>query len=215
MTLMPAELVFATPRLQVRELGREDLPALQALFDANPGYFLIVDGQPAAPDEAWREFDELPPLPYARRWFAGTFDEAGELQGLLILLSDLCAPGVWHCALFFLADSWHGSGAAAELHDAWEAFARAQGARWLRLGVVAGHARAERFWARCGYRLVRERDMTNAQGEARVVRVLVKPLTEATQDDYLALVPRDVPEISEAGPAAVARAERVSRHPAQ
>lgn len=188
-------LLFETANLAVRELRRDELPALQAMFDANPDYFIAVGGRPPAPDEAEREFDELPPpaLSFGTRWFAGVFDRSGSLSGLLILLSDLSARDVWHTALFFLAGAQRGTGAAAELQAALERWARAGGARWLRLGVVKGNARAERFWARCGYREVRTREITNASGEPKTVGVLVKPLAGGSLDDYLREVPRDRP----------------------
>jgi GNAT superfamily N-acetyltransferase len=187
--------LFETAGLVVRELRRDELPALQALFDANPDYFIAVGGQPPLPDEAEREFDELPPPPlsFGTRWFAGVFDRAGALSGLLILLSDLTAKDVWHTALFFLAGAQRGTGAAAELQAALERWARAGGARWLRLGVVKGNARAERFWARCGYREVRTREITNASGVVKTVGVLVKRLAGGSLDDYLREVPRDRP----------------------
>ena len=41
---------------------------------------------------------------------------------------------------------------------------------------VAGNSAAERFWHKCGYREVRTREITNASGKPRTVRVLVKLL---------------------------------------
>lgn len=187
--------LFDTPDLVVRDLHRDELALLQALFDANPGYFRLVGGQPPRPDEAEREFDEWPPAPlsFTHRWFAGAFDRRGLLRGSLILLSDLPAAGVWHLALLLLADELHGTGVATRLHDAIEAFARRAGARWMRLGVVSGNRAAERFWHKCGYREVRTREITNASGQPRTVRVLVKSLAAGTLADYLRRVPRDAP----------------------
>lgn len=186
---------FDTPDFLIRELQASEVPRLQALFDANPGYFERVGGQAPLPDEAQREFDEFPPahLGHTHRWFAGVFDHGGELQGVLIVVSDLCAQGVWHIALFLLATAWHGTGAAARLHEALLRWVRQQGATWLRLGVVDGNAPAERFWAKCGYTEVRQRDITNASGQPRTVRVMVKPLAGQALADYLQLVPRDTP----------------------
>lgn len=188
-------VLFETPDLVVRDLQRDEIPLLQSLFEGNPDYFLRVGGQAPLPDEAQREFDELPPAPltFDRKWFAGAFDRQCRLQGLVIVISDLCAVGVWHTALFFLANALHGSGAAARLHDALEAWASQAGARWLRLGVVAGNAAAERFWDKCGYLEVRTREICNASGQRKTVRVLVKPLAGGTVAEYLQCVPRDTP----------------------
>lgn len=191
-----AEALFGTDGFTVRELVRAELPALQALFEANPGYFVRVGGQPPRPDEAVQEFDEqVPPhLSWSQRWFAGVFDDAGGLRGLFIIVSDLSAPGVWHIALFILEDALHGSGLAARLHAAYEAWARAAGARWLRLAVIDGNVPAERFWPKCGYREVRRRPYVNASGAEVSARVLVKPLGDETLLGYLAQVPRDAPD---------------------
>lgn len=187
--------LFEAAGLTVRELQPEQVPAVQLLFEANPDYFVAVGGQPPRPDEAQREFDEMPPPPltFGRRWFAGAFDRQQRLQGVLIVVSDLCAPQVWHTALFFLAGSLRRTGAATRLHAALEDWAMRSGARWLRLGVVAGNTVAERFWARCGYQAVRTREIVDAAGQTRTVRVLVKPLRGDPIARYLQQVPRDEP----------------------
>jgi GNAT superfamily N-acetyltransferase len=187
--------LFAVDNLTVRSLLREELPALQALFEAYPAYFQIVGGQPPQPDEAQVEFDELPPshLSYSERWFAGVCDSQGALHGVLIIVSDLAARGVWHIALFLLDEATRGTGAAGRLHAALEEWARTQGARWMRLAVIQGNTVAERFWAKCGYVEVRTRPYVNASGQAVSARVMIKPLAADAVTDYLARVPRDAP----------------------
>ncbi len=69
-----------------------------------------------------------------------------------------------------------------------------QGAQWLRLGVVQGSARAERFWLRCGYVQVRERGPMAMGRKTNLLRVMAKPLAGGTIAEYLALVERDRPE---------------------
>lgn len=191
-------ILFNTSDLLARDLHRDELPLLQHLFEANPEYFMLVGGQPPLPDEAEREFDELPPAPltFSRRWFAGIFDRQQQLQGLFVVISDLCAVGVWHTTLFFLTSSLHGTGAAARLQASFETWAMSAGAKWLRLGVVSGNIAAERFWSKCGYHEVRTREIPGASGETRTVRILIKPLTVSGLVEYLRLVPRDSPGAS-------------------
>lgn len=189
--------MFESARFVVRELDRAELPRLQALYEANPDYFHAVSGRGPAPDEAQVEFDELPPphLSWRRRWVGGIFDRAGELAGVTIVVADLVAPAVWHIALFLLAARLHGSGAAAELHGALAAWAQRGGARWLRLGVVVGNTRAERFWERQGYREVRRRPWSgNGAGTTAWSRVMIRPLGDDSVDGYLARVERDRPD---------------------
>lgn len=188
--------VFQTQHFSVRKLLPADLPGLQALFEANPAYFQAVNDRLPFADEAEVEFAEMPPahLPHGERWFAGIFDLSGSLQGVLHCVADLAAPGVWHIALLFLATPLHGSGAAHEIHAELVTWMQRCGARWIRLGVVAGNARAERFWQRLGYLPTRVRAGVDTGGKVNDVRMLVKPLAGGNLAQYLALVPRDHPD---------------------
>ncbi len=192
-------LLFQTEQLQARELSEADLPSLQAFFDANPAYFMTINGRPAGPDDARLEWEEKPPahLSFTRRWFMGLYarDQAGEpLVGVADVLSDLCVPQTWHLALFIIATAMHGRGVARPAYQALEDWARAQGARWMRLGVVQGNARAEAFWARQGYAELRTREGVDTGGRINTLSVRLKPLqADAGLDDYLRLAPRDQP----------------------
>ena len=49
------------PRLRTIEITSENEQELQRFFEANPQYFLSVNGEPARPNEAHEEIDsELP-----------------------------------------------------------------------------------------------------------------------------------------------------------
>ena len=74
-----------------------------------------------------------------------------------------------------------------------ESWALANGARWMRLGVVQGNTRAERFWASLGYIEMRTRTAVVMSRKTNTVRVMVKPLS-SDLERYLALMPRDRPE---------------------
>lgn len=189
-------LMFESPRYHGRELGADEVPRVQELFDANPEYFLAINGGPPRHDEAQIEFDSFPPdhLGFTKRWFAGLFDRQGEMIGVTMLVADLGAAQVWHIGLFLVATQLHGLGVADEIYAALEAWMHRSGARWLRLGVVDGNARAERFWSRRGFREVRTRADVDTGGRFNNIRVLVKPLEELTISEYLARVPRDKPE---------------------
>jgi GNAT superfamily N-acetyltransferase len=180
----------------VRPLCAHEVPALQAFFERNPTYFLEVEGRPPGPDAAQTEFDDLPPaeIRYDRLWLLGLFDrQTGELAGMLSLLSAFMAGPVWHLGLFIVADRLHGTGTAARVMAALEDWLRAQGAGWLRLGVVLGNQRAERFWWRQGFVELRQRGPIEMGLRQNRVRVMVKPLAGGALADYLAMVERDRP----------------------
>ena len=71
---------------------------------------------------------------------------------------------------------------------------RGNGALWLRLGVVEGNVRAERFWERSGYWDIRKRQRVEMGKRLNALHVMAKPLAAGSVAEYLALVARDRPE---------------------
>jgi len=180
---------------RLRELDAADIAAVQRFFEASPEYFRIVNGEGPRPDEARIEFADLPPagMAYRKMSLLGLYDGAGTLIGFATIVADFLVEHVWHVGLFIVATSLHGSGAAASLYALLERWMIGQGARWLRLGVVQGSVRAERFWARCGYVQVRVRGPMTMGKKSNLLRVMAKSLAGGTIDEYLALVGRDRP----------------------
>ena len=194
---------FVLPRcslsgLSVFELTLRHAPLLQQFFDDNPAYFLAVLGQAARPTEAYEEIVEaLPPgWSFSRQIRIAWQEASGRLAAMANITSDLLAPGVWHIGLFIVATERHGSGAAQALYRDIEAWAVANGASWLRLGVVLGNARAERFWETAGFHEARRRTGLEMGKLTNTVRVMIKPLNGRTIDEYLRLVARDRPDIA-------------------
>lgn len=192
----PSELIFHTTEFAGRRLGEADLPELQAFFEANPDYFLTVCGEPPASNEARQELDDRPPseMPFDDAFLLGVFDHSGHWVAMTSLVSNLLAPHVWHIGLLIVATPLHGSGVATRMVAALEEWLRRQGAQWIRLGVVLGNTRAERFWEKCAYQEVRRRSEVVIGRCVHTLRVMVKPLHDRGLDDYLRLVARDRPE---------------------
>lgn len=195
LTTRPTAL-FSIGTVQATTLVAADVPALQRFFEENPEYSIAVNGAPPHANEAQEEFDDLPPaeMPFKGKWLIGFGDEEGKLIGFAGLLSDLLAEHVWHIGIFIVATRLHGSGAAQALYQALERWMAANGAQWIRLGVVEGNARAERFWFKAGYSEVRKRTGVRMGSRSNTVRVLAKPLAGGTIEQYLARVARDNPD---------------------
>ncbi len=194
---MDQPVLFAGGGLAARELQRDDIPAWQAFYDANPEYFLTINGIAPRAGLAQTEFEELPPphLAFDRQWRLGLYAPDGDvLAGVAMVTSHLCVPGVWHLGLFVIATRLRGTGAAAGAYGALEGWVRQSGARHLRLGVVQGNAPAERFWARQGYQELRVREGIDTGGRINTVRVLLKPLADEGVEAYLEAMPRDRPD---------------------
>ena len=181
---------------RLRELGAGDIAEVQRFFERNPEYFWTVHGEGPRPDEAQDEFADLPPagMPYRRMSLLGFFDRDGAMVGVATIVGDLIAEHVWHIGLFIVASALHGTGVAPALYGRLERWMVDQGARWIRLGVVQGSAKAERFWRRCGYTQVRERGPVTMGRKTNLLRVMVKPLAGGKLAEYLTLVERDRPE---------------------
>lgn len=177
-------------------LGPEHEALLQAFFDANPAYFIAVSGEAAKPGDALEELEGAPPAdwPSSGRAVIGFIDDArGVMIAMVHLVSDLLAPGVWHISTFIVETARHGNGDAQRLYAWVEHWAQREAARWMRLGVVLGNIRAERFWERVGYRQTRLREGMVFGALTQSIRVMFKPLAGGTLTDYLALVERDRP----------------------
>ncbi|QJR16052.1 GNAT family N-acetyltransferase [Usitatibacter palustris] len=193
---MTKDLLFTSGDVRAFEMDEGDIPVLQAFFERNPEYCIAVGAQPPTPDEARDEITILPPAgyPYDKRWLIGFVDANGEFVGMANVLVNLFAAGVWHIGLFIVATSMHGRGNARAIYEDLEAWMRAGGARWSRLGVVMGNARAERFWERNGYLDVRKRHGVTIGKQDNTLRVMAKPLAGGEIAHYLTLVARDHPD---------------------
>ena len=183
-------------RLRTVELTADWEAELQRFFEANPLYFLEVNGEPAGPNEAHEEIHgEFPTgWTFTKKWLVGYVDATNSLVAMANIVSDLLAPGVWHIGLLIVATPSHGTGLSQALYGSLESWARSNGAAWLRLGVVQGNARAERFWESAGFVQTRTREGVAMGKRTNTLRVMVKPLSEEPLERYLSQVPRDRPE---------------------
>ncbi len=182
--------------LRIIELTSEHEPLLQNFFEANPEYFLAVQGEPANPNEAHEEIHgQLPEgWNFTKNWVIGYLDESGSLAAMANIISDSLASGVWHIGLFMVATSLHGTGISKVLYRGLESWAMSNGANWLRIGVVKGNLRAEHFWERLGYIQTRTRDGFIMGQRTNTLRIMFKPLAGGTLEQYLSLIERDRPE---------------------
>ncbi|WP_323118251.1 GNAT family N-acetyltransferase [Burkholderia alba] len=194
--LPDSEALFAVAGLTACRLAAGGLSDLQAFFERNPDYFLAATGEPPASDEAAAEFETALPgdWPHSAQWLIGFYAADRSLTAMATLVADLFAPGVWHLGLFIVETGQHGRGVARQLYAALEVWLRVQGARWVRLGVIAGNVRAERFWERNGFIEVRRRVGVEMKARTQTLRVMVKPLRGDSLRDYLASVARDRPD---------------------
>ena len=173
---------------------RSSADELQTFYEANPEYWHLTHGRGPSPAEAAEGFDFRPP---AEMTYTALFiwliraRESGRIVGEVSVATDLMATGVTQLGFFMIETARHGSSLAHDVYAAYEAWAIANGTRWLRLGVVESHARAHRFWLRHGYAEVCRRPNYLLGERSHTLRVMVKALAPNSIEEYLELVPRD------------------------
>ena len=173
---------------------RSSARELQSFYEANPQYWQLTHGRPPQPSEAADSFDFRPPsdMTYTAlpMWLIRARG-SGRIIGEVSVATDLLASGVTHLGFFMVQTARQGSGLADEIYAAYEAWAIQQGARWLRLGVVEQHLRAQFFWRRHGYAEIARRQDYVLGDLRHTLLVMVKPVVPHSMDDYFAVVPRD------------------------
>jgi len=184
---------FRAGPVRAIDAREQDLPRLQSFFEANPEYSLIVEHAPPGPEAARALWEARPPddWPFARKHVMLFVDDMGDVVGVADVIVDLFVPGVWHLGLFIVSTWLHGTGTARAIYDKLEAWMAAEGARWARLGVVIGNARAERFWEKLGYVDVYRRTSARMGRRDNIVRTMVKPLAGGGLAEYLLLAGHD------------------------
>ena len=126
-------------------------------------------------------------------YWLGYRDLDNQLVAVVNIAADVLAVGVWHIGLLLVDARLHGTGLAQQLHADLEAWAVRNGAQWLRLTVVIGNTKAERFWPRLGYVQVRTREGIAMGRQVNRVSIQVKALVGGQLDEYLKRVERDRP----------------------
>ena len=179
--------------LHAVRLAVRDAPLLQRFFDANPEYFIVVQGEPAPPGEAREEIEGLPPagIPHGDKHVFGYVGPDGELAAFANLLADIYVTGVWNMSTLIVATSRRGTGMAQRINASLEDWAAMHGARWMRLGVIVGNVRGERFWRSRGYVETKVRKNYPMGKQLRDVRVMWKSLAGEPVERYHELVPGD------------------------
>lgn len=185
--------IVANSAIHADELYSTDAAELQSFFDRNTEYFLICHGEPARPDEAAKELElKLPDgLACNKQWFIAFREQGVGLIAVEHVVKDLFSEGVWHIGLLLLDACRHGKGDAQLIYAATEQWAVTQGARWLRIGVVADNLKAKRFWESRGFSSVYERKSVVMGLKKNTIFTMIKALSGATIPQYLELVDRD------------------------
>ena len=161
----------------IRKLGVADCAAVQSLFESDPRYFEIVQGAPAAPDEAEILFADLPPgKSQDDKFVYGVFEKEGKIAAILDLVRGYPEPDIWYLGLIFVAPEFRDKRLGSRLIDLLCVYVSGQGGKALRLGVVRTNTRARALYDRLGFRFVVERERAVSPEFPVMVEVMERPL---------------------------------------
>jgi GNAT superfamily N-acetyltransferase len=134
-----------------------DLPAIRTFNQQCSDFFVLQNGTPPSEIEAEEVFNEVPPgrgvedkLPI------GVFDSDGTLVSLIDVLRDYRLKFEWWIGLMLVAPAFRNVGLGRQIHGAFESYAFKCGTRRLLLAVLEKNTGAHRFWAKLGYRKVKD-----------------------------------------------------------
>ena len=182
---------------RISEAGDADRADLMQFCRANPDYDILLTGEIPEPMTWVEDFltdrppEAFQPGPTYKLVVRGP-DDAG-IAAILDVTLGLIDPRVGHIGLFQVAQALHGTGLAPALYGALERWMSERGMEALRLGVLTTNPRGAAFWARHGYKPIRQRPAQLSNGLTVTFDVLYKPLVALTLEAYLARVPRDDP----------------------
>jgi len=136
-----------------------DIAALQAMLESDPAYFAMIQGAPAACNEAENLAADLP----AGRTPADKFallvrDSTRRLCAVIDLVRGYPEPRIWFLGLLFVAPHARGGGLGTRQLQAICAHAEEQGGAALRLGVLQANTRARSLYDRNGFRFLLSRE---------------------------------------------------------
>jgi ribosomal protein S18 acetylase RimI-like enzyme len=164
------------PGHTIRFFEPADGPALQAVFEASPDYFELIQGAPPGPTEAQTLVADLPPDKIHDDKFVFLVFGKGEvLRAVIDLVRNYPEPGIWFLGLLFVAPAARDKGLGTRLLDEICEHVKARGGSALRLGVVQANIRARALYDRNGFRFL----LTRARELRPGFRVMVDLLERA------------------------------------
>lgn len=150
-----------------------DAVELQALFESDPAYALLVEGVKPGPNAGAEAVTDRPEN-YAPGELAKLIlrDRGGRIAAFVDLLRHYPRKGVIWLGLIFVAPHARGGFGTRSLEAIHETSARC-GFKSMQLGVVDGNP-AQRLYERLGYRCIRTARRPGEDGKVRNVFVLEK-----------------------------------------
>jgi ribosomal protein S18 acetylase RimI-like enzyme len=161
----------------VHLLTREDVEAIQTLYEKCVDYMLLVDGHSASENAAEEDFQNLPPGRSADdRFIFGIVNPLSEIMGVLDVVRWYPDEVTWWIGLLLFAPDIRSQGIGKKVLEGLVEYVKASGGKAIMLGVVEENERAYQFWSRMGFELVRESEPRQFGNKRQKVRIMRRKL---------------------------------------
>ncbi len=159
------------------EITPEDMPALQALLECSADYYNLIENHAPGPDAAISLVNDGPPgWGMENKILIGIFSQGGTLVAVLEGMRHYPRQNIFWIGLLLVDPSRRGQGLGERIMTGFEGWARSQGARQIRLGVVDVNKKALRFWQRIGFEQVGKKGSLYLGQQEHVVYGMKKKL---------------------------------------
>lgn len=133
--------------LALRRATAADAPAIQAVIEADPATWAVLEGAPPRPDEAIHLLAEHPPGVTHDRTYVYIADDTCVID----LVEGFPDARTWYLGLVLLTPGARNRGLGTRLLEQLCAHVRRRGGRALRLAVVSTNTGARRLYDRLGF----------------------------------------------------------------
>jgi GNAT superfamily N-acetyltransferase len=135
-----------------RFLCGADQPAIFTLLQGCEDFSLLSSGLPATEEDALELLHDRPPgIAPDQKAVIGFFDRDHRLIAALDFLAGYPEENIWFIGLLLIHPDQRGRGSGKSILSAFEAWARANQAEALMLGVLECNTAALRFWQSNGF----------------------------------------------------------------
>jgi GNAT superfamily N-acetyltransferase len=163
----------------VHQLMREDVKAIQLLYEKCLDFLLLVDGHPPGKNAAEEEFQNIPPgRSEDDKFIFGIVDPLNELIGVLDVISCYPNEATWWIGLLLLVPNFRSQDIGKKVIKGFIEYVKVSGGKAIMLGVVEENEHAFRFWSKMGFEFIRETEPKQFGNKTHAVRIMRQKLQD-------------------------------------
>jgi RimJ/RimL family protein N-acetyltransferase len=156
---------------KIKHLSKDYNNTVVRLCEKCSDYFILCDGEFPSKEKIDKIFTDIPPnKKFDDKYILGVYN-SDELVGIVDIIKDFPTIGEWVLGLMLLAPEERGNGLGKTIHEALVVWAKQQGAKTFRIGVIEDNYKAFNFWSNLGYTKIREINM-DFSSKAHIVNIM-------------------------------------------